>query len=171
MGSIEIKVLEAGDWRAWRELRLEALAEAPYAFGSTLAEWQGAGDTEQRWRARLENVALNIIAALDGQPAGIIGATAPDVKGQVQLLSTWVAPWARGRGVGDALITAVLKWAEGRGAISVLLYVYEDNAKAIGLYRRNGFVDTGGRRANERRPPEAIMLHVVKVAPHSLKRP
>ena len=58
MGSIAIKVLEVEGWRAWRELRLEALAEAPNAFGSTLAEWQGAGDTEQRWRARLQERCL-----------------------------------------------------------------------------------------------------------------
>jgi hypothetical protein len=45
-------------WRMWRELRLDALAEAPGAFGATLAEWSGAGDTEQRWRARIESVAL-----------------------------------------------------------------------------------------------------------------
>jgi hypothetical protein len=33
-----------------------ALAEAPEVFRSTLAEWSGGGDIEQRWRARLEDV-------------------------------------------------------------------------------------------------------------------
>ncbi|MBU7600615.1 hypothetical protein JGS22_024025 [Streptomyces sp. P38-E01] len=36
-----------------RLLRLAALAEAPYAFGTTLAQWQGEGDRPDRWRARL----------------------------------------------------------------------------------------------------------------------
>src|ERR1700722_14623539 len=49
------------DWRLWRELRLAALTEAPGAFGSTLAEWSGAADTEQRWRGRLESVPLNLV--------------------------------------------------------------------------------------------------------------
>jgi len=57
---IETIVLDPDDWQLWRELRLAALAEAPDAFGSTLAEWSGAGDTEQRWRTRLHGVALNL---------------------------------------------------------------------------------------------------------------
>ena len=66
---IETLALNPGDWWLWRELRLAALAEAPAAFSSTLAEWSGAGDTEQRWRARLEGVALNIILTSAGEPA------------------------------------------------------------------------------------------------------
>ena len=58
---IEAVVVTSDGWRLWRELRLAALAEAPAAFGSTLAEWSGAVDTEQRWRARLEDVALNLV--------------------------------------------------------------------------------------------------------------
>ena len=66
---IELRTLTADDWPVWRELRLAALAEAPDAFGSRLADWQGEGDREERWRARL-NLAgsYNIVAVLDGHP-------------------------------------------------------------------------------------------------------
>jgi hypothetical protein len=67
---LELKILDIDDWRLWRELRIEALREAPYAFGSKLKDWRGAGDTEERWRARLREVPLNIIARLDGKPGG-----------------------------------------------------------------------------------------------------
>ncbi len=53
----------------------------------------------------------------------------------------WVAPFARGRGVGDALVHAVAAWARQQDAKRVTLAVYPDNAGAIALYRRNGFVD------------------------------
>lgn len=53
MPVIELRVLTPDHWPAWRELRLAALAEAPYAFGSRLADWQGDRDREQRWRDRL----------------------------------------------------------------------------------------------------------------------
>ena len=62
---IALRTLTADDWQLWRELRLEALREAPYAYGSTLAQWQGAGDTEQRWRYRLDSVQFNVVAYLD----------------------------------------------------------------------------------------------------------
>jgi hypothetical protein len=50
-------------------LRLAALAEAPAAFGSTLSDWSGPGDTEERWRARLASVAHNIVLEHGGSPA------------------------------------------------------------------------------------------------------
>jgi hypothetical protein len=89
------------DWALWRTLRQAALAEAPGAFGSTLAEWTGAGDTEARWRARLVTVPFNVVARLDDRPTGMASATAPS-EGEVELISMWVAPHGRACGVGDA---------------------------------------------------------------------
>lgn len=122
---IALRAVTADDWRAWRELRLEALREAPYAFGSTLAEWQGAGDNEVRWRDRLNRVQFNVIADLDGTPAGIISGTSPTLDGEVELISMWVAPFARGRRVGDALVSAVVQWASRQGAKRITLAVVE----------------------------------------------
>ena len=55
----------------------------------------------------------------------------------------WVSPAARGRGVGDLLISAVERWAVERGAKMLRLAVMPDNGKAIALYERHGFADTG----------------------------
>ena len=132
-----VRVLSPDDWRAWRDLRLQALAEAPDAFGSTLAEWQDAG--EERWRRRLHEVPFNAIVYVDEQPAGMVGATELDAAGTTDLISMWVAPAARGRGAGDALIAAVIAWAEQQGAVRVALDVVASNAPATSLYRRNGF--------------------------------
>jgi hypothetical protein len=87
-----LSTLTADDWSAWRELRLQALKEAPYAFSATLAEWQGAGDSEARWRGRLQNVAFNVIASLNNRPAGMVSATLPDAQNQVDLLSAGAGP-------------------------------------------------------------------------------
>jgi len=59
---IDLQKICIDDWFLWRKLRLQALEEAPYAFSSTLADRQGQGDTEARWRGRLSNVPLNIVA-------------------------------------------------------------------------------------------------------------
>lgn len=139
---IHLQRIIPDDWQAFRALRQEALREAPHAFGSTLAEWQGAGDTEERWRARLTSVPHNVVAHLDGEPAGIVGGTAPDANGTVELISMWVAPFARGRGVGDALVQSVIAWARTQRANAVLLAVKPGNEHALSLYRRHGF--TGG---------------------------
>jgi ribosomal protein S18 acetylase RimI-like enzyme len=151
---IEVQVPAPDDWRVWRRLRRAALAQAPAAFGSTLAQWSGPGDTEARWRARLADVPFNAVVRLRGIAAGMVGAYPVDAD-TVELISMWVAPSARGRGVGDAAVGAVLEWADGR---PVVLSVKTDNRAAIRLYRRQGFVDVGvspedpGERRMARQP-------------------
>jgi GNAT superfamily N-acetyltransferase len=141
-GMITIATIDEGDWARWRELRLAALEEDPEAFSTRLADWTGTGDTEERWRWRLATVPYNLIAYADGEPVGIVSATSP-VDRAVTLISMWVAPIARGRGAGDALIQAVLSWARTVGASRVELAVRSANERAISLYVRNGFVDSG----------------------------
>jgi len=138
---INLRNIGADDWRLWRKLRLEALEEAPYAFGSTLADWQGQGDTEARWRSRLLDVPLNVVAEWQGTAAGMASGTALAPDGSIELISMWVAAFARGHGVGDSLVNAVTEWAREQQASSVALAVFGDNERAVALYRRHGFID------------------------------
>jgi ribosomal protein S18 acetylase RimI-like enzyme len=141
---LEIRVLGPEDWRVWRELRLAALEDAPSAFGSRLADWQGEGDREERWRARLGIPGShNVVAALNGEPVGMASGVPGAQDGVVELISMWVDPGARGRGVGDHLIRAVERWALRLRAEVVQLAVAPGNEHAAALYRRNGFEDTG----------------------------
>lgn len=152
---IAIRPILPDDWPIWRKLRLMALGEAPYAFGSKLSEWQDAG--EERWRDRLASVDYNAIAEVSGMPAGMVsGARAGD---EAELLSMWVAPFARGKGVGDALVAEVLRWASLLPVRTVVLSVTEGNAHAMELYRRHDFVDAGpGPDAAPGERPERRMV-------------
>jgi ribosomal protein S18 acetylase RimI-like enzyme len=154
---VAIEVLTDAGWRDWRQLRLQALTEAPAAFGSTLAEWTGAGDTEARWRGRLASVPVNLVARLDGKAAGMVSATSPNGDA-VELISMWVAPKARGRGVGAALIHAVVDWARHQHVAQVVLDVREGNEPAIRLYEREGFVDVGSSPFSDAGAPERRMV-------------
>jgi ribosomal protein S18 acetylase RimI-like enzyme len=140
---IELHVLTPGDWPVWRELRLAALAEAPYAFRSRLSDWAGEGDREEQWRARLGIAgSFNVVAVLDGQLAGMARGV-PAGDGVAELHSVWVSPAARGRGVGDHLLEAVERWARRERARTLRLAVVEGNQHAAALYRRRGFALTG----------------------------
>jgi ribosomal protein S18 acetylase RimI-like enzyme len=84
-----------------------------------------------------------VIAQINDKPAGMVGAHHIANHRTVELISMWVAPFARGRGVGDALVHAVVSWAEEQQAKRVILAVRNDNAHAIALYARHGFADSG----------------------------
>lgn len=141
---VRVRELGPGDWALWRDLRLRALADAPAAFGATLSEEQARD--EASWRAgvaRRPERAL-FVAERGGAPAGVtisvIDAADP---ARANLYAMWVAPEARGAGVGRALVDAALRWARARAALELALGVAETNAAARALYERCGFRDLG----------------------------
>ena len=155
---IRLQELSPDDWKLWRELRLAALTEAPYAFNSNIADWEAA--PEQRWRQRLSTPATcHVAAILDDTPVGVAAGFPTDEENVAKLMSIWVAPSARGRGVADELITAVGDWARTTGASILELHVLVGNGSAHDLYLRNGFVDF--HEADDTRPndskPEVVM--------------
>ncbi|MBW1603154.1 GNAT family N-acetyltransferase [Streptomyces sp. JJ66] len=137
MRQISVRVVEPGEWRVYRDVRLAALGEAPYAFGSTLAREQAF--TEERWRGRLEPRTTFVVERA-GQVCGLAGVLPGE---RAELVSMWVAPQGRGSGAADALVGAALARAAELGARYVGLWVAEGNARAERLYARHGFERTG----------------------------
>jgi GNAT superfamily N-acetyltransferase len=143
---MEIHRLAIHEGSRLREIRLQALRDAPEAFCSTLAE------TESRpagsWTRQLADMPT-FVAAVTGQDVGMVRVV-PGVgegrEGAATLASLWVAPSARGQGVGEALVEAVITWARATGFQTLELEVIDDNAPAIALYARKGFSPTGEGR-------------------------
>jgi len=133
-----------------RALRLHALADAPMAFGSTLAREQAF--TDDVWRERAERGAAGVdrvtfVTERDGRWLGIATGLSrdPDVPDDPRpaLVAMFVCPEARGCGLGRALVDAVVGWARERNADGLTLWVTATNAAAIALYTRCGFRRTG----------------------------
>ncbi|MEV5837173.1 GNAT family N-acetyltransferase [Nocardia sp. NPDC052112] len=161
---IDVRLAGSGDWQVWRKLRLEALADAPYAFASRLEDWQGDGDRAERWRARLSIPgSCNVIAALDRRAVGMVSGFPGPRDGVVELGTLWVSRAVRGQGVGDLLVQTVAHWAVQLRASVLLLTVASDNEHAVALYRRNGFDDarwSGGPRVAGR--PQRMMTKALR---------
>ncbi|HVS49223.1 MAG TPA: GNAT family N-acetyltransferase [Candidatus Dormibacteraeota bacterium] len=142
------------DWKVFREVRLAALREAPYAFGST---YEGeAGASEESWRNRLRD-RTRFVAIVDGQVVGTVAAGTGEFTGAAALTALWVDPRFRGQGVGTALIDAVMEWARSEQFDQVLLWVTEVNETAARLYEHHGFTRTG--RVSDVRRGEAAVEH------------
>lgn len=161
----EIRRAAPDDWAALRRIRLAALAEAPYAFGSTLDREIGLPD--RHWRARIA-VFPQFIAWAGAEPVGLAAGyvepagdaahgdgTGPGREGREDgagaggswhLVSMWVSPQVRGNGIADGLVAAVSACARADGARHLTLWVTDVNGRAQAFYRRRGFRSTGRRQ-------------------------
>jgi GNAT superfamily N-acetyltransferase len=156
-----VRVSTAADWQILRDIRLSALRDAPDAFAASYAAEAALTDVQWRERAArwimflafLPEHGVPVHSVLEHgvtdhggpRPIGMAGCF-PAGAGSVHLVSMFVAPAARGRGVGEALIDAVLGWARAHDATSVDLWVTETNKPGRRLYERRGFAPTGARQ-------------------------
>ena len=140
------------DWQALRDLRLEALRDAPDAFGSTYTQQAAYGAADWQRRISRGGTFLAYLPEADAaEPVGLVGGYQEDPD-TVELVSMYVRPCARGRGVGEAMVATVIGWAQARNATSVHLWVTEANSPARLLYERCGFSLTGERQPLPSRP-------------------
>ncbi len=131
-------------WHEHRDLRLEALRTAPDAFAMTYAESVGLG--AEHWQQWLRGPATFWHARDDSGSLGMAGlwdSPIPRAGTTAQLISMYVRPLARRRGVGQALVRTVADEARARGYERLFLHVTTGNDVAQRLYERTGFVATG----------------------------
>jgi GNAT superfamily N-acetyltransferase len=137
---VQFVAFSADDWRAWRDVRLAALHDAPDAFGSRYDDWVDA--PQSRWRDRLSLDALDLVAVEGGAAVGMASGVVGEEPGTVELISMWVHPNARGTGVADGLIEHIAAWASERAEVLELAVVI-GNEPAERLYARHGFAPSG----------------------------
>jgi GNAT superfamily N-acetyltransferase len=141
-----VRRLRADEVALLRDLRLRALRDAPMAFGSTLAREEAFTPDVWETRAAAGAEGVEQVLFVAEPEAGIaMGRLEDEDPAAAGLYSMWVAPEARGTGVGRALVEAVIAWAADRGARRLTTSVSEGNAGAAALYAAAGFADTGRR--------------------------
>ena len=140
---VRVRRVRPEEWPALRAIRLRALADAPDAFGATLAD--EAMDPDATWQQRASD-RVSFVAELAGRFVGVAGVGPAPVEAPVAMLyAMWVEPEVRGTGVATAIVEAAVDWARDAGYPGLGLGVTTTNARAIAFYERLGFVDTGQR--------------------------
>lgn len=137
---MEIERLSETDWCRLKRIRLAALKDAPDAFGTTIESARELPD--DAWRRQAADLPT-FIATLDGSDVGMVRVAAEASERDACLISMWVSPPARGLRLGEQLANAVLDWARDGGFSRLVLDVADNNARAIALYERLGFMPTG----------------------------
>ncbi len=136
---VRIRRLQAGDAALWRDLRLEALANHPEAYGSTHDDW--AGRPLSDFADRLASGA--VFGAFVG--ATLVGSTALDADGPGQgcLTAVYVQAPHRRKGIARLLLKAATKAAKRQRMTRLVLSVAEGNDAARRFYLAAGFRDIG----------------------------
>jgi ribosomal protein S18 acetylase RimI-like enzyme len=142
---VHIGRVRAEEWRALRDIRLRALADAPMAFETRFEEARLR--PEEWWvdwavRSAGGNRRAMFLAWNGDDAVGIAGTFVED-DGSRWLISMWTDPAVRGQGVGRALVESVAAFARAAGSDQLLLEVTDGNDAAYALYRACGFVETG----------------------------
>jgi RimJ/RimL family protein N-acetyltransferase len=142
---IDLRRLGPEDAVAYREIRLEALADSPHNFSSTLESEQD--QPLDRFAARLADDL--VLGAFSGPRligvAGFYVQPRPKHRHKGMLWGMYVRPDHRAAGIGRKLVQAII--AHARQHVELLqLFVIADNMPARRLYASLGFVEYGIER-------------------------
>jgi len=165
MTGIVVRRIRAGDAALLREVRLRALETDPETFGSTY-EHEAAYPGE-RWRERANADAAGdevttLLAVRDDEAVGLVTSVRDDDDPtRYDVYAMWVAPDARGVGIGRRLLDEVEAWSRAAGARSLWLSVTNRADAAQGLYRSAGF-EPNGERIESRHTAGLVEIGLVK---------
>ena len=142
---IDLRRLGPEDAAAYREIRLEALADSPHNFSSTLESEQD--QPLDRFAARLADDL--VLGAFSGPRligvAGFYVQPRPKHRHKGMLWGMYVRPDHRAAGIGRKLVEAIIAYAR-RHVELLQLFVIADNLPARRLYTSLGFVEYGIER-------------------------
>ncbi len=149
--NITICLAETKDWQTIRDIMLKMLADAPHAFGETLAKAKARDVNE--WKQMTEQLThtLNSCAYIAQDRQGVCGFVLADTgfpqlpSGAVLAARLWVSPRRRGMGLGRKLMDVVSCWAREQGMDQIYVAIMDTNLDVVKFYEHLGYYDTGRR--------------------------
>lgn len=137
---VRVRGMTAGDWPAVRAIYEEGIATGHATFETSAPAW------EQWDGEHLE--ACRFIADEDGEVLGWAALTKVSgrcVYAGVAEVSVYVAPSARGRGIGRQLLAALVGESERTGLWTLQAGIFPENEASVALHERCGFRIVGRR--------------------------
>jgi ribosomal protein S18 acetylase RimI-like enzyme len=141
------RVLSESEWPVCRDLRLEALRDAPDSFVASYDE--ELQYDEELWRERMRQERW-LIAERDGKTVGVVGLGIYNQDPHDgEIFGLWVPPQARRSRVGWGLVRDAAEQAVADGRRRLFFWVGSDNGPAVAFASAFGFRPTSERRLAE----------------------
>jgi RimJ/RimL family protein N-acetyltransferase len=140
---ITVRRIHRGETDLYRQIRLKALQDAPYAFSSTYDS--ALRRSAESWREQAESTAqgsdrATFIAFSEEESIGITALYRLKDQAEVgEVLQVWVDPEFRGTGVARDLMDAVFQWAGENNFRRIIAGVTKVNLRALKFYTKYGF--------------------------------
>jgi len=149
---ITVRRLQVGEGELFKQVRLRALQEAPYAFPTTYAD--AIERSPESWREQADRSAqgadrATFVAFAGELPIGMMALYREEDQVEVgELLQVWVSPEYRGTRVIWDLMDEIFKWARENGFHRIIAGVTKGNDRAAKFYMNYGFSITDERSPN-----------------------
>ena len=141
-GDYCLRKLELNDWQAYRDIRLYALLHSPEVYGSTYAAEVERNDDSWQERLQNPNCAYFGLYFMDK----LIGLTGifrhNNSEQEAILISSYIMPQHRGKGLSTLLYAARLDWAKANGYKRIIVSHRADNLASKAANQRAGFLFT-----------------------------
>jgi GNAT superfamily N-acetyltransferase len=140
---ITIRRIQVDEVDLFREIRLAALQEAPYAFSTTYeSALQRSGES---WREQVESTAkgsdrATFLAVSEDTPIGVAALYRLEDQADIgEVLQVWIRPEYRGTRLARDLMDTIFAWAKANSFRRIIAGVTKGNARALRFYTNYGF--------------------------------
>ena len=165
--NVLIRRVELGDLRVARHVRLRALQTDPSSFGSTYQRESAFAD--EVWEQRIARGARGDDAATffafrkrEDDAVGVVSGFRDEHDAHVfDVVSMWVAPEARGEGIGRLLLDEIEAWIASCGGTEIRLSVTNVADAARDLYTSAGY-EPDGRTEESRHTVDLVEIGMRK---------
>ena len=137
---VHVEPMTSEQWPDVRRIYSEGIATGNATFEREAPPWE-------KWdNAHLQNcrlIALAVSKVLGW--AALSAVSSRRVYAGVAEVSVYVAEEARGKGVGQALLSALIESSERHGVWTLQAGIFPENAASIALHKSQGFREVGRR--------------------------